>query len=112
MKKPAEICNRKGKYMQLICAWCTQSMGTTGLEDGISHGICSVCAARVLSEDALRHLESNMIEIVKMLGLVLEMVGDLYEVAQALAPKAGVGMQPAMGVRTWQHQRNDNVNSN
>ena len=37
--------------------------------------------------------------------LLLEMVADLYEVAQALGPKAGVSLVPASAIREWQRAR-------
>ena len=73
--------------------------------EGISHGICPACAARVLNDNALQALEVHMVDILRMLGVLLEMVGDLYEVASALAPKAGVNIAPAASVRAWQKRR-------
>ena len=93
--------------MRTICAWCTLVIAEgTGVEDeAVSHGICSTCAGSVLSKDALAALTKHMLEMIRMQGLLLEMVGDLYEVAQSLAPKAGMGMQPAPAVKAWQQQR-------
>ena len=104
--------------MRSICAWCN-AMLTTGISseehtegisseehtEGISHGICPTCAAVVLNDKTLKPLEVHRVETLRMLELLLEMVGDLYEVATALAPKAGVGITPAASVRTWQKQR-------
>ena len=95
--------------MQTICAWChtTLAMAPPDGEqaEGISHGICPACAARVFNNKAMQALEVHMVETIRMLGLLLEMVGDLYEVATALAPKAGVDIAPAPSVRAWQKRR-------
>lgn len=91
------------------CAWCqttTQNQESNGAEqEEISQGICAACAARVLTEDALQRLGQPLVELLRLQGLLLEMVGDLYEVALTLAPKAGVGIQPAPSVRRWQQER-------
>jgi hypothetical protein len=42
-----------------------------------------------------------------MQGLMLEMISDLYEIAEALAPKTGMGMAPAATVAEWLKQRNN-----
>ena len=42
--------------------------------------------------------------------LLLEMIADLYELAQALGPKVGVNLVPASTVRAWQHTRSSSPN--
>ena len=95
--------------MQIICAWCntTRATGISNEDhtEGISHGICPACAACMLGDTVLKPLEVMRDETLRRLELLLEMVGDLYEVATALAPKAGVGITLAASVRTWQSQR-------
>lgn len=95
--------------MRTICAWChttlDDGMEETSAAASVSYGICPACAARVLSEKFLSELGAHMLEMLRMQALLLEMVGDLYEVAQGLAPKAGIGLQPADSVRAWQQQR-------
>lgn len=101
------VCSPLGSVMQIRCAWCNVVMDGPGddSQEPVSHGICPRCAAQVLFERAMGQLEGHMLEMIRMQGLLLEMLGDLYEVAQALAPKAGIAMQPAPGVRAWQQQR-------
>lgn len=93
--------------MHIVCAWCQTiiSHGNTEENEGISHGICPQCAANVLSDKAIETLITHMLEMIRMQGLLLEMVGDLYEVAQAIAPMARVGMKPARSVQEWQKNR-------
>ena len=93
--------------MRTICAWCQLLIdeGSGVVDEPVSQSICFDCAEKVLSKDALAALTKHMLEMIRMQGLLLEMVGDLYEVAQSLAPKAGMGMQPAPTVKAWQQQR-------
>ncbi len=38
--------------MKVICAWCNKDMGEKGVKDveGISHGVCEECLAKLLTE--------------------------------------------------------------
>jgi hypothetical protein len=36
--------------VKVICAWCGKVIREGSIKDGISHGVCSVCAKELLKE--------------------------------------------------------------
>ena len=97
--------------MQTICAWCTTILATDASRsaaEGVSHGICLSCAEKICAANGItqqERLEQQVAGLVSQCDLLLEMVGDLYDVAVALAPKTGVTIAPAAPVRAWQKGR-------
>ena len=91
--------------MHVMCAWC-KTMTDEAVDAGVSastsvsHSICPACATTMLSEGQQACVDAALAEILRMQALLLEMVGDLYEVAQALAP-----LVPTPSVRAWQATR-------
>jgi DNA-directed RNA polymerase subunit RPC12/RpoP len=57
----SELFNRpKTKKLKKVCSWCKKEMGEVdSVEEGISHGICPECAAKVRKEEFPKILENN-----------------------------------------------------
>lgn len=57
----SELFNQpKIKKIKMVCAWCKEEMGEVeSVEDGISHGICPECAAKVRKEEFPKIIADN-----------------------------------------------------
>ena len=94
--------------METHCAWCPAPLDTDEgalPEAPISHGICPDCRTKLVIDEACAVLSERIAALEAQEALLLEMVGDLYEVAQGLGPKAGVTLLPAPAVRAWLARR-------
>lgn len=91
--------------METRCAWCQPLPDTDEAETPISHGICPHCRTRIMIDEVCTLLSERIAALEAQETLLLEMVGDLYEVAQGLGPKAGVTLLPAPTVRAWLARR-------
>ena len=98
--------------MDTHCSWCNVSVDETASQrqepdvQSQAHGICMPCAERMFARwPDVQELTVQMIEMRRVQSLLLEMVGDLYEVAQAMAPRAGIALKPDIRVRAWQQAR-------
>jgi hypothetical protein len=49
-KDMQEIALEGAIKLRTICAWCGKVIREGSIKDGISHGVCSVCAKELLKE--------------------------------------------------------------
>ena len=83
--------------LRLVCAWCEKVIedGPPGLT---SHGICTKCAAE---------MRQTLGKLQEQNDVVLDMVADMYEVAQKLRHISGITIMPSERVKKFQANRDN-----